>query len=355
MTKEQTPKKVWLVRGGSQGEDEVTALEKGLAIIGYREVGDLSRFGAPEDLAQEILRKIAAPQRSAENKARQLWTFREHIEAGDIVAMPLKTRRGQIAVGQVSGPYRYVEIDGTKRHTRAVKWTHPDLPRSALRQDLLHSLGAFLTVCRITRNGAEERIAAVLSGKPDPGPLEKDEKENPSREEAPQDTGERIDLEQAARDEVAAFIRERFQAHDMARLVEAVLKAEGFTTQRSEPGPDGGADILAGRGPLGLDAPFLCVQVKATAEPADVRILRELGGTMESFKATQGLLVCWGGFKQSVVREARQQAFKIRLWDQSGLVEAIYRNYDRLSPEIQAELPLKRAWLLVHEDEESNG
>ena len=128
----------------------------------------------------------------------------------------------------------------------------------------------------------------------------------------------------------------------------------GLDQVNATPGPDGGADILAGRGPLGLDPSYLCVQVKATNEPVDVKVLRELAGTMAAFKASQGLLVSWGGFKLTVLREARQETFKIRLWDQSSLVEAIYRSYEKLPAEIQAELPLKRVWMLVRESEEGD-
>jgi restriction system protein len=38
------------------------------------------------------------------------------------------------------------------------------------------------------------------------------------------------------------------------------------------------------------------------------------------------------------------------LWDSSDLVESIYRTYERLPAEIQAELPLKRVWMLVPEE-----
>jgi restriction system protein len=94
------------------------------------------------------------------------------------------------------------------------------------------------------------------------------------------------------------------------------------------------------------------VQVKATEAAADVKIFRELVGTMDHFKAEQGLLVCWGGFTQPLKQEARQKVFKVKLWDQSDLVNAVYRAYDKLSAEIQAELPLKRVWMLVREDVE---
>jgi restriction system protein len=252
----------------------------------------------------------------------------------------------------MSGPYQFSDLGGSKRHTRQVKWTHPDIARTTFQQDLLYSFGAFITVCRIRRNDAERRVQAVLDGQPDPGaPADGTVEEETEEGGIPEGTS-RPDLAQAASDEVTAFIRSQFQDHDMARLVEAVLQAEGFRTQRAGLGADGGADILAGRGALGLDPPYLCVQVKATQEPVDVKVFRELAGTMAAFKASQGLLVSWGGFRQTVLREARQETFKIRLWDQSDLVQAIYRTYDKLPPEVQAELPLKRVWMLVHEEPE---
>ena len=79
-------------------------------------------------------------------------------------------------------------------------------------------------------------------------------------------------------------------------------------------------------------------------------VYRTLQGTMQTFKAEQGLLVCWGGFNKVVLAEARQGHFTVRLWDSRDLVEAIYRTYERLPAEIQAELPLKRVWMLVPEE-----
>lgn len=344
--------RVWVVRAGRRGEDEESALAMGCAIIGFREFPDLVQFSSKERIEEYHQRRIepGAPERRSRNFAQQLWMFRETIREGDVVVLPLKNRAGQIALGRVAGPYQFRTIDGTPRHTRAVTWTHPDVPRSTFKQDLLHSFGAFITVCRIQRNDAERRIQIVLGGGQDPGSSVVSKRADPEDREEVIEEGALLDLEQAASDEIVAFVRARFPDHEMARLVEAVLQAEGFVTRRSPPGPDGGADILAGRGPLGLDAPYLCVQVKATQSAVDVKVLRELAGTMSAFKATQGLLVSWGGFTQGVTREARQETFKIRLWDQSDLVQAIYRSYDKLLPEIQAELPLKKVWILVREE-----
>jgi len=66
----------------------------------------------------------------------------------------------------------------------------------------------------------------------------------------------------------------------------------------------------------------------------------------------QGLLVSWGGFAKPVRPDARKGFFKIRLWDQGDLVNAVLQNYERLDDEIKAELPLKRIWVIVNDEAE---
>ena len=39
--------------------------------------------------------------------------------------------------------------------------------------------------------------------------------------------------------------------------------------------------------------------------------------------------------------------FSVRLWDADDVLAAVQRNYDRLTEELQKELPLKRIWALV--------
>ena len=68
------------------------------------------------------------------------------------------------------------------------------------------------------------------------------------------------DIPQYAEDRIREFIEQKFKGHGLSRLVDAVLKAIGYTTAVSPPGPDGGVDIVAGRGPMGFDPPRLCVQ-----------------------------------------------------------------------------------------------
>ena len=349
--------KVYLTRGGKSGQDEEYALEHGLAIIGYREVPSLAKAADYQEIHKLVNESIPdLKPRAAGNYAGQLWAFALAMKEGDTVVLPRKLT-SQVAIGKVKGPYQYIKIGDTFRHTRAVEWIRPDVPRGAFEQDLLYSFGAFMTVCNIKRNDAERRVAAVLEGKTDPGPstpIKKKGNAGSGDDVGDGDDGDgditESDLAQLAHDQINAHIQARFAGHELSTLVDAVLRADGWMTRVSPPGADGGVDILAGRGSLGLDEPRLCVQVKSQTSPCDVTVYRGLQGSMQTFNATQGLLVCWGGFNRAVQAEARQGHFSVRLWESRDLVEAIYRNYERLPAEIQAELPLKKVWMLVKEE-----
>lgn len=345
--------KVYLTRAGRVGEDEERALEEGIALIGFEEAADLSGAKDYKDIVRIVERDWpGAKPRAVGNFAGQLWAFALAIEPGHTIVLPRK-RTSQIALGKVVGPYEHRLVGGKLRHVRKVDWIRPDVPRSAFQQDLLYSFGAFMTVCQVTRNDAERRIARVLAGGEDPGPLVAPPGgKGPGAPAPAADFEARIDLAQHAHDQVVAHIQSAFTGHALSELVEAVLRADGWVTKNSDPGPDGGVDIFAGRGPLGLDPPRLCAQVKSQASPADPTVYRSLLGTMQTFQAEQGLLVCWGGFTKSTRSEARQGHFSVRLWESSDLVEAIYRTYDRLPAEFQARLPLQRIWMLLPQSED---
>lgn len=338
---------VWLVRAGRSGENEAVALEKNLVTIGWNNLPDLSTVESRKDLTELYESKFPdASKGKVSNHVGQLWAFCSRINVGDLVVLPLKTQSA-IAIGRVTGDYQYRDdLGDSVKHIRPVEWIQTEMPRTTFDQDLLHSFGAFMTVCQIKRNSAEERINALIKGKRLPVELTPTEDEN----DLDDATSQLFDIEQAARDQILEHIQRRFAGHDLANLVDAVLQAEGFLTRVSPPGADGGVDILAGSGPMGFDSPRLCVQVKSSQSPADVAILRELQGILASFQAEQGLLVCWGGFKKTVLTEAKQSFFTVRLWDSGDLLRAILRNYDKLSDELQAELPLKRIWTLVLEE-----
>ncbi len=197
-----------------------------------------------------------------------------------------------------------------------------------------------MTVCQISRNDAENRVKEVLRKEIPPEVVE-----------GPEVAEQTIDVEQYAKDQIVKHIGRKFKGHNLARLVEAILHAQGYVTKVSEPGPDGGVDILAAAGPLGFDNPRICVQVKSSSSQADVKVLRELRGVMAKVQAKQGLLVSWGGFTKEAIKEARDAFFSTRLWDAGDLLDAIFKYYERFEDELKTELPLKRIWGLVLEEE----
>src|SRR5699024_11590092 len=87
--------------------------------------------------------------------------FRGRIAVGDLLAMPMKTTR-EIAIGRVTRPYTYLaENEPAFPHVVGVEWIR-QVPRSALKQDLLYTLGSALTIFSPSRNNAAARLEHVL-------------------------------------------------------------------------------------------------------------------------------------------------------------------------------------------------
>jgi restriction system protein len=338
---------VWIVRSGSHGETEDLALERGLTVIGWSDWPDLSTIGTREQL--EVLGRHTYPDSkpgAIAGTVGQLWAFAHRITEGDLVVMPLK-HRPAVAIGRITGPYSYrpePDLPPDAYHTRSVHWLYKDVPRAAFTNDpeIRLSLNGMLTVYQIQRERADQRILAAAGETAIVAPSKGGEA---SGEPQPS-----LDLEEYARDQMRVYIARNFHSHDLAHLVDAVLKAQGYQTSVSPPGPDGGVDIIAGRGPLGFDPPLLCVQVKSSDQPIDVHPWRELQGVMSGFGAKQGLFVSWGGFNQAVRKDERRKFFEIRQWDADDLINAVLEHYEQLPADIQAELPLKRIWVLVQEE-----
>jgi restriction system protein len=338
---------VWMCRAGKFGEREDYALDNGRAVIGWEEMPDLCKITSREGMLS-LLREFhpQAKQRTLENWRNQLWAFRSTMQINDVIVLPQKLRPA-IAFGIVKGDYEY-DSSALVRHSREVDWVLKDLPRVRLPKDLLQSLGASQTVCRIARNNAEQRIAAFMkTGGATPEPIINSATELDQDKSTSIDDPTDFDIQGYADDKLRDFIKENFDGHDFARLVEGILNAKGYKTINSKPGRDGGVDILAGRGELGFENPRICVQVKSEASSLDVGVLRELQATVTNFGAEYGLLVGWGGFKQSLVAEGKRLFFKIRLWDSADLLDNLFEVYPKLSPELQSKIPLKQIWTLV--------
>jgi restriction system protein len=203
-----------------------------------------------------------------------------------------------------------------------------------------------MTICRIERNNAEARLKSMRARgwQPETGGLVTAEPTEASDEAAAPD------LEELALDQIAKLIEMRFKGHNLTRLVEGILQAQGYTTYRSPEGADGGVDVLAGSGPLGFGSPQLCVEVKSGSTPTDRPTVDKLLGAVAKFGAKEGLFISWAGFKNNVQKELAQSFFRLRLWNRNDLLKHLFANYERLDEDLRAELPLKRVWTVAAED-----
>lgn len=336
----------WLCRAGKHGEYENKFIEDNRIYCTWDNVTvSLKSFSERSNLHEYFMTQSDdIKPKTAHNWVSQVWPFAHDMIKGDWVMLPSKVKP-VINVGKIIGEYVF---DGSAlipyQHHREVDWFKKDIPRTAFDQDILYSLGAFMTICRIKQ---EDRIKKIVLGG-NIAPSKPQIHSDPQNEidETPQ-----RDIEVDAFDDIKDLLIRKYKGHGMAKVVASILRAKGFVTYVSPEGPDKGVDILAAQGSLGFDSPRICVQVKATDTPVDRPTLDQLIGTMSNFKADYGLLVSWSGFKTSVINETASQFFKVRLWTHKEIVDEFIANYEKLDDEFRLEIPLKRIWVVSNTDE----
>lgn len=332
--------KVWTVRAGKHGEQEQICLDEKIITIHWTDLPNIKKFKTRDELFEDYQKIYQEDSRKAGNRVGQIWRFANEIVIGDLVALPSKFQP-TIHIGKVIGEYKFDKKAKDVIHWRPVEWL-ATIPRAEFDQDLLYSFGSLLTVSQVSRTGAAERVLELIGGKKIAAM---------TTETVCVETEEYLNVEQAAKDQIIKLIDRKFKGHKFSELVEEILKAQGYVTQLSPPGADGGLDILAAAGPLGFEPPRICVQVKSTKTQVDVKILRELLGVMGKVKSEFGLLVSWSGFNTKVLSEAKDQFLFIRLWTADDILDNIFKYYDNFSDEFKAELRLKRFWILVDEED----
>lgn len=345
--------RLWIVRAGSNGERELASIEQGRLLPGFLDVGDLSNLASREEIGAHLAEVMPdAGSNRIRNFAAQLNQFVNTIENGDLVVLPRKLTDG-VAIGEVTGAYQFDGSDAFK-HSRGIQWLVESVPRDTFKQDLRNSFGAFMTICEVQRNNALKRVQAVLDSGRDPGPLlgqQGTTSEPLTADEVDQDADDFLtDIEEIANQQIISIIKSEFVGHALADLVAEILRIEGYTTKVSPPGPDGGVDILAAGGTLGLGEDRICVQVKSGDGAANHDVILRLIGAVTNTQADTGLLVSIGGVNSVAQKELDNNFFKLRLWQMSDLLGALFRTYDRLSDETRRKIQLKQVWAPIPGD-----
>lgn len=340
--------RLWIVRAGAYGERELAAIDQSRLFPGFLEVGDLNELNSRDDILSHLQEVLPDEGKNRlRNFAAQLNQFANRIKIGDYVVMPRKLTNG-VAIGLVKGQYEFDAASDFK-HSRLVEWQEESLPRDTFKQDLRHSFGAFMTICEIKRNSAFERVETTLNTGNDPGVLLGKQGQVPqtvafSEDDEADAEDYQTDIEDIANQQIISLIKSEFAGHALAELVAEIMQVEGYTTKVSLPGPDGGVDILAAGGTLGLGEDRICVQVKSGDGAANHDVVLRLVGSVSNSQAQTGLLVSIGGVNAVAQKELDGNFFKLRLWQMPDLLKALFRTYGELSDETRSKLPLKQIW-----------
>ena len=145
--------------------------------------------------------------------------------------------------------------------------------------------------------------------------------------------------------EAFEIIKDRVNRLDwdaMQELVAALLRAMGYKTQVSKPGPDRGVDIMASPDGFGFESSRIIVEVKHRGQPTGAQQVRSyLGGR---HKDDKGLYVSTSGFTKDARYEADRAGIPVMLMDIDALVKAILQHYDEMDMEGRALLPLRKIY-----------
>ncbi len=158
---------LWLFRAGRNGEYEKKFLDGGRVYLTWHELDvDLCTFKEKEELLQYLINNPAmnyTKTAKARNHMSQIWPIAHRMAKGDWIVLPSKLKSA-LHFGEIRGEYVFEEELGAPYyHYRDVNWFATDIPRAVFDQDLLYSFGAFMTVCRISRNDAENRVRQMAA------------------------------------------------------------------------------------------------------------------------------------------------------------------------------------------------
>jgi len=326
---------LWGIHGGRDGSADPLFREKGLLVLGWTSLGDLSQLGA-DRMAFRTALVEAYPEILAGAvpvEAGVLFRFVHEMAVGDLVAYPSREDRC-IHLFEVTGPYQYDTTEGADfPHRRKAKLVK-SLARGSFSQPALNEIGAAITLFKIRTNKAEflTKLADQAPEAPSPAGTEPE----------PEATTSGPDLAESTQDFVIRRLGLHLKGHPFAHFVGHLLNLMGYRTQISPPGRDGGIDILVHSDPLGMQGPVMKVQVKSSEAQVGEKDVRDLVGLLHQDE--RGLFVTLGTYNLDARKVARGPR-GIRLIDGPELVDLICEHYDQIDHRYRLLLPLRRAWV----------
>ncbi len=328
---------VWVVRAGRKSEIIDPVRQQCVIALGWSPVDDCSQYQTRKDFrdAYQSAYPDDTNRRRVAGNAGQLYRFVREMRVGEVVMTPDSPAR-QVLIGKVKGEYLYnPEAVKGFPHLRPVDWCRT-VSRDEMSPRLRQALSADMTV--FTAQGFDEEVQRLLQGRAEPV----------SEEQEGQEQVDFFEDTQAKADELISDIIAKIDPYDFQDLVAALLRAMGFRTTVSPPGPDGGKDIVAHPDALGFEEPRVKVQVKHTKGPVTAPDVRSFRAVV--YPNEKGLFVSTGGFTKEAQSEPQKTGSALTLVDRDKFVDLLTEHYEKLEPEYQAMVPLRKLYIPVTVD-----
>ena len=327
----------WMVRAGEGGRFFDDFKDKKIVALGWPDLGNPGNFATRDDLLREVKNTYSdyTPQGAA-MAASQIWRFVHEMRPMDRV-VTYDPRARSYLCGVIEGDFIHSqsEPNGDLINQRSVRWQH-ERSRDALSSEARYALGGLTALFAIQEKAVVELWSTAAQAPLDAQTVSIDEiEENKTGAELlVADAKQIADLSQEKiKDKIA-----RLSPYEMQDLVAGLLRAMGYVTAVSLPGPDRGRDIVASPDGFGFQEPRIVVEVKHRAVRIGAPDIRAfIGGRRPHEKC---LYVSTGGFTQEAYYEAERSALPLTLLDFEQLIESVLMHYSKFDENTRRLIPL---------------
>ena len=332
---------IWMVRAGEGGRYADHFVNTKLVAIGWGEAGPIQPTDSDDEIRQRVA-KAFPEERKGPHTVRR---FLKEVKVGDAVTT-YNTGSRVYHIGIIKSPPEWGDsVYGTGNlpgYACRVEWVC-QVSRDGLSADAKNKLGGHVTVFQVSASASQE-LRLRCSGEKGAA---SDDAELP--EVSPETEAEEIldtaDILQEYIAQSDQFVEDAIAAlgpYQLQDLVAGILRAMGYRTRVSSPGPDRGVDIFASPDGLGLSEPRIFVEVKHRAGAIGPQAIRTFtGGRQDSDRC---LYVSTGGFSREARYEADRSRVPLTLLAMPDLRELLVNRYEDLDPGTRALVPLKRVY-----------
>jgi restriction system protein len=322
---------IWMVRAGAGAVFIDRFLEENQVAIGWNALGPVRVGTSRREIADAVTANWPNYKKGKVSIcASQIFRFLNEIQIGDRV-LTYDPGRRVYPLGTIQSEPSFDDSVDELARVRKVTWD-AEISRDDLSVPTKNTLGAISTLFLLSDAAAKEILAieaGEMSQQPEP--------------ESEVDTEDSLDAIRAQSRELIKDRINALEAYDLQNLVAGVLRAMGYKTRVSAPGPDRGIDIMASPDGFGFEQPRIIVECKHRTRSAmgaqEIRTF--LGGR---HKDDKGLYVSTGGFTKDARYEAERASIPTTLMDLDQLVDAVIEHYEKLDSESRVLLPLAQLY-----------